>query len=67
MSTDSRAINKITIRLMNEVLEEYAVSKEELKMDPKKIQAVVNWLTPRSIFEGDVKSRWQECSSKEKI
>ena len=29
----------------------FVVSKEGLKMDPKKIQAIVNWPTPRSIFE----------------
>lgn len=56
----------IALSPKNEDLKEYAVSKEELKLDPKKIQADENWLTPRSIFEGDVKSRWRECSSKDK-
>ena len=36
---------------MSEVLKEYAVSKEGLKMDMEKIQAIVNFPTPRSIFE----------------
>ena len=29
----------------------FVVSKEGLKMDLKKIQAIINWPTPRSIFE----------------
>jgi hypothetical protein len=66
MTPNSRALYKITIRVKNEDLKEYAVSKEELKLDPKKIQVDVNWLTPRIIFEGDVKRRWRECSSKDK-
>jgi len=29
----------------------FVVSKEGLKMDPEKIQAIWNWPTPRNIFE----------------
>ena len=34
MTPNSRALYKITIRVKNEDLKEYAVSKEELKLDP---------------------------------
>jgi hypothetical protein len=29
----------------------FVVSEEGLKMDPKKVQAVLNWRTPRNAFE----------------
>jgi len=29
----------------------FVISKDELKMDPKKVEAIVNWLSPKNIFE----------------
>ena len=29
----------------------FVISKEGLKMDPEKVQAIRNWPTPRSVFE----------------
>eukprot|EP00253_Pinus_taeda_P010306 PITA_10306 len=37
------------MRLMNEMLKEFI--ENELKMDPKKIVVIVNWLSPKSLFE----------------
>eukprot|EP00253_Pinus_taeda_P009714 PITA_09714 len=37
------------MRLMNEMLKEFI--ENELKMDPEKIAAIVNWPSPKSLFE----------------
>lgn len=29
----------------------FVISKDGLKMDPKKVEAIVNWLSPKNIFE----------------
>ena len=29
----------------------FVVSKEGLKMDPEKVQAIINWKTPKSAYE----------------
>eukprot|EP00253_Pinus_taeda_P024483 PITA_24483 len=37
------------MRLMNEMLKEFI--ENELKMDPEKVAAIVNWPSPKSLFE----------------